>query len=168
MIDWYLKQQATIETASYGSEMVAGKIAVEQTKEIWYVLRSIGVPIEGPSIMFGDNESVVKSTTIPNSSLKRKSLLLAFHMIREAIAANIINSFHMPGKENPVDCLMEFIHGDEWSRLLMTHVMNEGGVMSESVSHVSVEPRIPSHKRVSFQIADSRQITKFPKSKSIE
>ena len=103
--------------ANYGSEMVNGKIAVEQTKEIRYDLRSIGVPIEGPSIMFGDNESVVKSTTIPNSSLKRKSLLLAFHTIREAIVANIINLFHMPGKENPVDCLAKFIHGDEWSRL---------------------------------------------------
>ena len=52
MIDWYSKRQATVETVSYCSEMVAGKIAVEQTKEIWYVLRSIGVPIEGPLIMW--------------------------------------------------------------------------------------------------------------------
>ena len=118
MIDWYLKRQATVETASYGSEMVARKIAVEQTKEIRYVLRSIGVPIEGPSIMFGDNKSVVKSTMIPNSSLKRKSLLLAFHSIREAIVANIINFFHMPGKENPADCHMKFVSGAEWERLL--------------------------------------------------
>ena len=39
--------------ASYGSEMVAGKIAVEQTKEIRYVLRSIGVPFKGPLILSG-------------------------------------------------------------------------------------------------------------------
>ena len=60
----------------------------------------------------------MKSTTIPNSSLKRKSLLLAFHSIREAIVANIINFFHMPGKENPADCLTKFVTGAEWERLL--------------------------------------------------
>ena len=46
-----------------------------------------------------------------NSSLKWKSLLLAFHTIREAIVANIINFFHMPGKENPADCLTKFVTG---------------------------------------------------------
>ena len=52
--------------ASYGSETVAGKIAVEQTKEIRYILRLIGVPVGGASIMFGANKSVAKSTMIPS------------------------------------------------------------------------------------------------------
>jgi hypothetical protein len=35
--------------------------------EVRYVLRSLGVALDGPSLMLGDNMSVVLNTTVPSS-----------------------------------------------------------------------------------------------------
>lgn len=43
-IDWINKRQATGETATYGSEMVATRITVDQLVEWRYILRMLGEP----------------------------------------------------------------------------------------------------------------------------
>ena len=91
--DWYSKKQATVETATYGSEFVAAKTATEQIMDLRYTLSYLGVPIKSKSYMFGDNRSVVTSATLPHSTLSKRHNILAFHRVREAIAAKIID-FH--------------------------------------------------------------------------
>ena len=44
-IDWYAKKQATVETATYGSEYVASRTCLEQVIDIRNTLRYLGVPI---------------------------------------------------------------------------------------------------------------------------
>ena len=44
---WYSKRQNTVETSTFGSEIVAMKIAVELIEGFRYKLRMLGVPIEG-------------------------------------------------------------------------------------------------------------------------
>ena len=68
---WYSKRQNTVETSTYGSEFIAAKIAVEMIKGLRYKLRMLGIPINGPTTMFGDNESVVTSAIKPESQLKK-------------------------------------------------------------------------------------------------
>ena len=48
-VDWYSKKQATVETATYGSEFVAAKTATEQIMEIRQTLRYLGAPIGSKS-----------------------------------------------------------------------------------------------------------------------
>ena len=43
-VDWYSKKQATVETATYGSEFVAAKVATEQIIDLRYTHRRMGVP----------------------------------------------------------------------------------------------------------------------------
>jgi hypothetical protein len=47
----------------------------------------LGVPIEGPTNVYCDNKSVVKSLTRPESTLKKKHAAINYHRIREAQAA---------------------------------------------------------------------------------
>jgi len=108
-IEWYSKRQATVETATYGSEFVAAKIATEQIIDLRITLRYLGVPIKSKSFMFGDNKSVVTSGTIPHSGLNKRHNALAYHKVREAIAAKILAFFHIDGKINPADVLSK--HG---------------------------------------------------------
>jgi hypothetical protein len=54
-----------VETSTYGSELVASRIATELILEIKYILRSLGVALDGPALMLGDNMSVVLNTTVP-------------------------------------------------------------------------------------------------------
>ena len=86
-VDWYSKKQATVETATYGSEFVAAKTGTEQVMDIRQTLRYLGAPIGAKSFLFGDNRSVVTSATLPHSTLTKRHNILAFHRVREAIAA---------------------------------------------------------------------------------
>ena len=84
---WYSKRQNTVETSTSGSEFVAMRIATELTESLIYKLRMFGVPIDGPARVFCDNESVVISSTFPESSLKKKHVSIAYHRVRKAVAA---------------------------------------------------------------------------------
>ena len=55
----YSKRQNTIESSTYGSELVVGCIATDLTMAMRYRLRMLGVPIDGPAILLGDNKSMV-------------------------------------------------------------------------------------------------------------
>jgi len=104
-IRWYSKRQKTVESSTYGSELVAARIATELTMELRYTLRMLGVPIDGPALMLGDNMSVVLNTTVPSSVLKKKHLGIGYHRVREAIAAGVIRFCHIPSEENVADIL---------------------------------------------------------------
>jgi hypothetical protein len=67
--DWYSKRQATVETATFGSEFIAARIAVDQIPDLRTTLRYLGVPVITKSYMFGDNKAVETNSTIPHSSL---------------------------------------------------------------------------------------------------
>ena len=86
-------RQATVETTTYGSEFVAAKTATEQIMYLRNTLRYLGVPIMTKAYMFGDNKSVVMSSTIPQSILNKMHNILSHHRVREAIAAKILE-FH--------------------------------------------------------------------------
>ena len=104
-LDWFTKRQSQVETATYGSEFMAARQAVEQIMDLRYTLRSMGVPLDGPAWLFGDNKSVVTSSTIPHSTLSKRWNALSYHRCREAIATGIVLFVHLPGTENPSDCL---------------------------------------------------------------
>ena len=104
-VDWYSKKQATVETATYGSEFVAARTCVEQIIDLRNTLRYMGIPVEDRCYMFGDNESVVNSATIPHGKLHKRHIMLSFHRVREAIASGMIVFSYLPGWLNPADIL---------------------------------------------------------------
>ena len=89
-IDWYSKRQSTMETATYGSEFVAARTAIDQITELRHSLHYLGVPIREQSYMYGDNRSVVLNATVPHSILSKRHHLLSYHRVREAIAAKYV------------------------------------------------------------------------------
>jgi hypothetical protein len=108
-IDWTSKRQNTVETATYGSEFSAARTATEQIMDIRYTLRMMGVPLDGAAYLFGDNEGVIKSSTLPHSTLKKRHNALSYHRVREAVASGIIYFLHIPGKQNVADILTKFL-----------------------------------------------------------
>jgi hypothetical protein len=104
-LDWYSKKQATVETATYGSEFVAARICVEQVIDLRNTLRYLGVPIRSKSYMFGDNKSVVDSSMQVYAKLHKRHNMLSFHRVREAIASGMIGFYYIPGDINPADIL---------------------------------------------------------------
>ena len=79
-----------METLTYGSKLVATRIAIDLLIEMHYKLRMLGVNLKESSVLVGDNMAVVLNTTLPSSSLKKKHLACNYHKVREAIAAGFI------------------------------------------------------------------------------
>ena len=104
-IDWWTKLQATVETATFGSEYVSARTCVEQIMDLRLTLRYLGVPVEGPSFMFGDNQTVVNTASAPHGRLHKRHNALSFHRVRWAIAAKVVRFHHIAGVTNPADIL---------------------------------------------------------------
>jgi hypothetical protein len=48
-----------VETLNYGSELVASRVTKELILEIRCMIRSLGVALDGPALMLGDDMSVL-------------------------------------------------------------------------------------------------------------
>ena len=64
------------------------KTAVDHVEALRYKLRMLGIPMEGPTNVFCDNEAVFKNTSIPDSTLKKKHMSICYHLVNEAVAAH--------------------------------------------------------------------------------
>ena len=118
LVDWYSKRQATVETATFGSEFTAARIAVDQIIDLRTTLRYLGVPVQKKSFMFGDNQAVVQNSSIPHSSLNKRHNALAYHRVREMIAAKILGYYWIDGKSNPADIVSK-----HWSYPQVWHLL---------------------------------------------
>ena len=65
----------------------------------------IGIPIEGPTHVFCDNEAVCKNSYIAHSTLKKKHNSICFHRVRECIAAGIQVVHNVDSVDNLSDIL---------------------------------------------------------------
>jgi hypothetical protein len=77
-LDWYSKKQATVETATYGSEFIASRVCVKQIIDLQNTLLYLGVPIRSTSYMFGDNKSVVDTSMQVFAKLHKHYNMLLF------------------------------------------------------------------------------------------
>ena len=104
-IIWYSKRQNTVETSTFGSEYVALRIAVELIESIVYKLCMFGVSIEGAARVLCDNESVVKSSSYPESTLKKKHCSVAYHKVCEGVASGKVLMYYEKSESNLADLL---------------------------------------------------------------
>ncbi|EJK60248.1 hypothetical protein THAOC_19435 [Thalassiosira oceanica] len=90
LIQWLSRRQPTIETSVFGAEFVALKNGMECLRGLRYKLRMMGVPISGPSYIYGDNMSVIKNTQTP----QRRVISLSVCQLRgQAKILNINDDF---------------------------------------------------------------------------
>ena len=80
-IYWWSKKQNSVESSSFGSEFIAMKQCCEYVRGLRYKLRMMGILCDNPTFIYGDNQLVLANTTIPDSTLKKKSLSIAYHFV---------------------------------------------------------------------------------------
>jgi len=110
-IIWFSKAQNTVETSTFGSEFTAMRIAVELLESLRYKLSMFGIPLDGPVNTFCDNKSVVTNSVHPASTLKKKHNAIAYHRVREAIAAKTIRIGWVKSNKNLADLLTKPLPG---------------------------------------------------------
>jgi hypothetical protein len=73
------KCQKAAETSTYGLELVVSRIATELILEAIFMMRSLGVALDGPTLMLRENMSVILNTSVPSRLLKNYHNVLAYH-----------------------------------------------------------------------------------------
>ena len=89
-IIWFSKRQNTVESATFGSKLVAMRNAKDLIVGLWYKLHMFGVPIRGLVNVFCDTHGVVKNLSIVESTLMKKHNAINYHAVQEAAAAGIL------------------------------------------------------------------------------
>jgi hypothetical protein len=105
LINSFNKRQNTVESSSYGSEMVAMRLARDFIVEMRIKLKMFGVPVRGPANVYCDNKGVVSNTSIPESILTS----INYHGIRESVAAGILRVAKENNLSNLVDVLTKLL-----------------------------------------------------------
>ena len=82
-IYWNYKKKTSCETSSFGCEFCAMKQATEYVKGFCYKFIMMGIPVEDPTFIFDNNQSVLANTTMPKSMLKKNTQIIAYHFLQE-------------------------------------------------------------------------------------
>ena len=78
---------------------------------IIFKLRLIGVKIDGPTYVYGDNMSVIHNTPKPESVLKKKSNSICYHFVKEAVAMRECLTTNITTARNWADLLTKVLFG---------------------------------------------------------
>ena len=131
-ISWYSKRQKTVESATYGSELVASRIAVEKLISLRYFISMLGCNLEPCSVLLGDNMAVVLNTTIPSSTLKKKHQACNYHKVRESIAGGFIRYGHIKSEDNMADILTKPLSRIKFERLTSQYLFRRPKTVTEN------------------------------------
>ena len=81
--------------------------------------------------MLGDNQAVVKNSTIPHSALSKRHNALAYHRVCEAIAAGILGFYWISVKKNPADIVSKHWGHQQIYKLLQPILFSYGNIKVE-------------------------------------
>ncbi len=129
-IYWMSKKQTSIESSSFGSEFTTRKQCTEYLRGLRYKLRMMGIPINGPAYILGDNQSVLCNTSIPDSTLKKKSQSIAYHFVREGVARDEWRTAYVNTNDNPSDLLTNPLPAggkrEKFVQMILHHIFDKG------------------------------------------
>jgi hypothetical protein len=121
---WYSTRQGTVETSVVGAEFVAIKNGNKASRGLRYKLHMMGVPLREPTYILGDNVPVViYNTQRPESVLKKKSIAICYHFMRESVAMGECLTAHIRTEDNPADLCTKVIPGGQLRDRLVSMVL---------------------------------------------
>ena len=126
LIYWWSKKQNSVESSSFGSEFIAMKQCCEYVHGLRYKLRMMGISCDDPTFIYGDNQLVLANTTIPDSTLNKKSQSIAYHFVQEGAAQDEWRTTYINTHENEADLLTNQLPSGEkrksFVRKLLLHI----------------------------------------------
>jgi len=82
----------------------------------------MGMEVDGATNIFCDNDSIVKNSTRPESTLKKKHNAISYHHMHEAQAASIVRIAKEKGETNLADVLMKCLPAPRLN-FLISHII---------------------------------------------
>ena len=89
----------------------------------------MGIKVEDPEFVFGENKSVLCNTTALGSTLKKKSNAIAYHFVQEGVARDEWWRTYVNTDENVADLLTKPISGPKRAKfnwMVLHHIFPKG------------------------------------------
>ena len=86
----------------------------------------MGIPIEKGAWMLGNSSSVITSSTIPSSMLKKRHHALSYHYVRSNVAHGLIKYCKVNTKVNVADVCTKFLPFHEFWPLIQSILFLHG------------------------------------------
>mgnify|MGYP006163512021 CR=1 FL=1 len=91
-----------------------------------YKLILMGITVDEPAFVVGDNQSVLANTTNPTSTLKKRSNAIAYHFVREGCARDEWRTAYVNTHDNVADLFTKPLPSGEkrqkFVRMLLHHL----------------------------------------------
>ncbi len=78
----------------------------------------MGITVDKPAYVFGDNQSVLANTTAPESTLKKKSNAIPYHFLQEGCARDEWQTAYINTDENVADLLTKPLAGPKQTKFV--------------------------------------------------
>ena len=78
----------------------------------------MGIPLSGPTYLYGDNKSAITNSTRPEPTLKKKSNSICYHAIQESVAMGESLLTHVGTRDNLAGLLTKPTFGSKQQRLV--------------------------------------------------
>jgi hypothetical protein len=117
VLSWKSKNQVGCEGSSYGSELRAAALCGQELRGFRVFLRSIGVPVKGPSVILLDNAAALFAASNLATTLKAKHLSIDYHSLSELTAWGILQPEWCSSADNLADLFTKPVDAATFWRL---------------------------------------------------
>ena len=87
-------------------------------------LQIMDIMCKRPYFIYGDNQSVLCNTTIPESTLKKKSKSIACHLVREGVVRNEWRTAYVNTNNNEANLLTKLLLFGEKRKTFVRRVLH--------------------------------------------
>ena len=105
LVQWFYNKKNRIEISTFVSEFFAMEVCCKYIYNLRYKLRMMGILVNGADYIEVDNQSVLSNTTIPNSTIKKKSQSILYHFVHEGVAREKWRTWYISTDDNKADLL---------------------------------------------------------------
>ena len=100
------------------------KTCCEYIRDLRYKLRMMGITVDLPTYVYGDNKSVFMNSTLPYSTLKKKSSSIAYHFVREGVTRREWLLTYISTHDNVADLFTKPLTNVEKRRRLISMIVH--------------------------------------------
>jgi len=103
VISWASKKQRTVAQSTCEAELYAEAAAINEVLWLRGLLSELGLDVESPSLILGDNQSTVAISTNGVKSERTKHVDIKYHFITDEISKGAVKAKWVPTGEQQAD-----------------------------------------------------------------
>jgi hypothetical protein len=114
---WKSIRQKTVSTSTYQAETVAAHLAATELVWVRFLLSELGDAEDGPTVVWQDNDAVIRNTLNPTKHEASKHINVKFHYKRELYEAGILEMLPIPTTRQLADALTKALTPEKFLTL---------------------------------------------------